>query len=142
MERVFEALGDPVRRQLLHLLSAGEQPVGGLVEALSARSVVSQPAVSHHLRVLRDAGLVRVRAEGQRRLYAIDDAGVAAARDWLEGLRNPVEALAQPLDALATEIARGRREGRQREGRQREGRQRDQGRREGGKEQPARREAG
>lgn len=112
MERVFEALGDPVRRHLLQLLSAGEQPVGTLVQAVQTRATVSQPAVSHHLKVLRDAGLVRVRAQGQRRLYEIDEAGVAAARDWLDGLRNPVEMLAQPLDALATEIVRGKREGR------------------------------
>ncbi|GLY13130.1 transcriptional regulator [Kineosporia sp. NBRC 101677] len=110
MERVFEALGDPLRRHLLELLSAGEQPVGALVTAVRARTAVTQPAVSHHLKVLLAAGLVKVRAEGQRRLYAIDDEGVAAARNWLEALRNPVEALVQPLDALATEIARGQRE--------------------------------
>lgn len=110
MERVFEALGDPLRRHLLELLSAGEQPVGVLVTAVRSRTAVTQPAVSHHLKVLLAAGLVKVRAEGQRRLYAIDDEGVAAARTWLDALRNPVEVLAQPLDALATEIARGQRE--------------------------------
>ncbi|GAB6901314.1 metalloregulator ArsR/SmtB family transcription factor [Kineosporia succinea] len=114
MEGVFEALGDPVRRQLLHLLSAGEQPAGVLVEAMRGR--ISQPAVSHHLKILRDAGLVQVRAEGQRRMYSIDDAGVTGARDWLDRLRSPLDALAQPLDALATEIARGQREERRKGG--------------------------
>ncbi len=130
MERVFEALGDPVRRHLLQLLSAGEQPVGALVAAVGTRTVVTQPAVSHHLKVLREAGLVKVRAQGQRRLYAIDDAGVAAARDWLEALRSPVEVLAQPLDAMATEIARGQRErrkGQQNNGRGGTGRAREAG---------------
>ncbi|GAB3237523.1 ArsR/SmtB family transcription factor [Kineosporia babensis] len=120
MEGVFEALGDPVRRHLLELLSAGELPVGALVTAVGTRTAVTQPAVSHHLKVLREAGLVTVRAQGQRRLYAIDEAGVAAARDWLDALRNPVEMLAQPLDALATEISRGQRE--RRKGQQNNGR--------------------
>jgi DNA-binding PadR family transcriptional regulator len=57
--------------------------------------------------VLREAGLVQVRAEGTRRLYAVDDAGTAAARAWLARFE---DAFAQPLDALATELARGRRE--------------------------------
>ncbi|MBL0888778.1 ArsR/SmtB family transcription factor [Myceligenerans indicum] len=104
---LFEALGDPVRRRLLELLAGGEQPAGALVAALQARVNISQPAVSQHLRVLRDAGLVRVRAEGTRRLYAVDQAGTADAREWLARFE---DAFAQPLDALATELARGRRE--------------------------------
>ncbi|MGI5191249.1 ArsR/SmtB family transcription factor [Promicromonospora sp. CA-289599] len=104
---VFEALGDPVRRRLLELLVTGEQPAGALVTALQARVRITQPAVSQHLRVLREAGLVQVRAEGTRRLYAVDDAGTAAARAWLARFE---DTFAQPLDALATELARGRRE--------------------------------
>ncbi|WP_419707559.1 ArsR/SmtB family transcription factor [Promicromonospora sp. NFX87] len=104
---VFEALGDPVRRRLLELLIPGEQPAGALVTALQARVRITQPAVSQHLRVLREAGLVQVRAEGTRRLYAVDDAGTAAARAWLARFE---DTFAQPLDALATELARGRRE--------------------------------
>ncbi|AEG44178.1 helix-turn-helix transcriptional regulator [Isoptericola variabilis] len=111
--RVFEALGDPVRRRVLELLhAAGEQPAGALVAALQAEARLSQPAVSQHLRVLREAGLVRVRPEGTRRLYAVDDAGVDAARAWLDRF---ADTFAQPLDALETELARGRRE-RRREG--------------------------
>lgn len=104
---VFEALGDPVRRRLLELLVPGEQPAGALVTALQARVRLTQPAVSQHLKVLREAGLVRVRAEGTRRLYAVDDAGTAAARAWLARFE---DTFAQPLDALATELVRGRRE--------------------------------
>lgn len=104
---VFEALGDPVRRRLLELLIPGEQPAGALVTALRARVPITQPAVSQHLKVLREAGLVRVRAEGTRRLYAVDDAGTAAARAWLARFE---DTFAQPLDALATELVRGRRE--------------------------------
>ncbi len=106
--RVFEALGDPVRRRVLELLeSAGEQPAGALVGALQEQARLSQPAVSQHLRVLREAGLVQVRAEGTRRLYTLDPAGVDAARAWLDRFD---DAFAQPLDALETELARGRRE--------------------------------
>jgi DNA-binding transcriptional ArsR family regulator len=98
----FEALGDRTRRQILELLAAGEQTVTAVVAVLP----ISQPAVSQHLRMLRDAGLVTARAEGTRRLYALDEAGIEAARAWLARLADP---FAQPLDALETEIARGRR---------------------------------
>ncbi|WP_432494518.1 ArsR/SmtB family transcription factor [Kineococcus auxinigenes] len=110
MAGVFEALGEPVRRLLLELLVDGEHPAGTLVEAVRARTSISQPAVSQHLRVLREAGLVTVRAEGTHRLYSLDPAGLDAARAWLDHLAAPFAALAQPLDALATEVARGRRE--------------------------------
>jgi hypothetical protein len=59
--------------------------------------------------VLREAGLVTVRAEGTRRLYALDTDGIDAARAWLGRLADPLESFTQPLDALATELARGRR---------------------------------
>lgn len=109
MDGVFEALGEPVRRFILELLAAGEQPVGGLVAALQDRVPISQPAVSQHLKVLREANLVSVRAEGPRRVYALDEAGLNAARAWLTHLADPLAPFAQPLDALATEVARGRR---------------------------------
>lgn len=76
---------------------------------LQTRDRISQPAVSQHLRVLRDTGLVTVRADGTRRFYALDPAGVTAARAWLAALAYPLAPFAQPLDALATEVARGRR---------------------------------
>ncbi|MGW4091751.1 ArsR/SmtB family transcription factor [Nocardia sp. NPDC004750] len=107
--KIFEALGDPVRRFLLEMVAAEEQPAGALVAAVQQRTKISQPGVSQHLKVLRDAGLVHVRAEGTRRLYALDPAGIEAARAWLTGLADPMRQFAQPLDALATEIARGKR---------------------------------
>ena len=106
---VFEALGEPVRRRILQLLAAGEQPAGAVVAAVQALAPISQPAVSQHLKVLREAGLVAVRAEGTRRHYAIDAAGVDSAQAWLAALADPLAPLTQPLDALATEVARGRR---------------------------------
>jgi DNA-binding transcriptional ArsR family regulator len=108
----FEALGDPVRRLILELLAAGEQPTGTLAATLRSLTPISQPAVSQHLKVLREAGLVTVRAEGTRRLYALDTDGIDAARAWLGRLADPLESFTQPLDALATELARGRRAGR------------------------------
>ena len=109
MDTVFEALGEPARRLLLELLSAGEQPAGELVAALQSRMPISQPAVSQHLKVLREARLVTVRAAGTRRLYALDQAGLDAALAWLAGLADPIGPFARPLDALATEVARGHR---------------------------------
>ena len=116
MDGVFEALGDPVRRLILELLAAGEQTTGSLVARLQSRTPISQPAVSQHLKVLREAGLVSVRATGTRRVYALDQAGLGAARAWLAGLADPLAPFTQPLDALATELARGRRARRSRQG--------------------------
>jgi DNA-binding transcriptional ArsR family regulator len=115
---VFEALGDPVRRLILELLASGEQPAGSLVTALQSATPISQPAVSQHLTVLREAGLVSVRAAGTRRIYALDRAGLDAAQAWLTRLADPLGPFAQALDALATEVARGRRARRNAAGRQ------------------------
>jgi DNA-binding transcriptional ArsR family regulator len=109
MDGVFEALGDPVRRLILELLADGEQTAGSLVAALQSRIPISQPAVSQHLKVLREATLVSVRATGTRRIYALDHAGLDAAQAWLARLADPLGLFTQPLDALATELARGRR---------------------------------
>lgn len=105
----FAALGDTARRRILELLADGEQSVGTVVTALATTHPISQPAVSQHLRVLRETGLVRVRAEGTRRLYALDPAGLEDAVTWLARLIEPPAPFTQPLDALATEVARGRR---------------------------------
>lgn len=105
----FAALGDPARRRILELLADGEQSVGPLVAALAAERPISQPAVSQHLRALRDAGLVTVRADGTRRLYALDPTGLEDAATWLSGLVERPAPFTQPLDALATEVTRGRR---------------------------------
>jgi DNA-binding transcriptional ArsR family regulator len=77
---VFEALGEPTRRKILELLRDGAKPVGEIARRLP----VSRPAVSQHLRVLLDAGLVRSRREGARRLYSIDPRGLAPLRAYLE----------------------------------------------------------
>lgn len=109
MGDVFDALGDATRRRILEVLSAGEQPAGTVVEAVQSAQRISQPAVSQHLKVLRDARLVTVRADGTRRLYAVDRDGLDAASAWLTHLTDPAGAFAQSLDALATEVARGQR---------------------------------
>lgn len=106
---VFAALGDPVRRRVLEILVGGEHSAGEIGHLLAAFGTISQPAVSQHLRALRDAGLVSVRVAGTRRIYALEHTGIETARAWLDGLLAPVAEFAQPLDALATEVARGRR---------------------------------
>lgn len=78
----FDALGDPTRRAILELLGAADLSVGQLAGELP----VSRPAVSRHLRLLKEAGLVSDRAEGTRRVYRLDAAGGAAARSYLESL--------------------------------------------------------
>jgi DNA-binding transcriptional ArsR family regulator len=80
-ERALDALGDPTRRQIFKRLRGGARSVGQLAHGMD----VSRPAVSQHLRVLKDARLVTDRAEGTRRLYAVDTRGVEALRNWLDG---------------------------------------------------------
>jgi DNA-binding transcriptional ArsR family regulator len=101
------ALADPVRRELVDLLARGELAAGELAAGeLARRFPVSRPAISRHLRVLREAGLVTARTEGRRRLYALDARPLREIDEWLEPYR---DLWAQRLDALDTEIARGRR---------------------------------
>jgi DNA-binding transcriptional ArsR family regulator len=76
----FEALGDPTRRAIFELLGEGPRPVGDLARRLP----VSRPAVSQHLRVLKDAGLVVDRAAGTRRLYQLNPEGIGAMRAYLD----------------------------------------------------------
>ncbi len=102
----FDVLGDPVRRRLLELLSDGELTSGALAEAIGDEFGISQPAVSQHLKVLRDSGFARVRAQGTRRLYALDPEPLEEVDVWLDHFRAMWD---QRLDALATELARGRR---------------------------------
>ncbi|BCB88521.1 ArsR/SmtB family transcription factor [Phytohabitans suffuscus] len=102
----FDVLGDPVRRRILELLADGERTSGAVTEVIQAEFGISQPAVSQHLRVLRDSGFASVRPEGTRRLYAVDPAPLREVDEWLERFRG---FWGQRLDALATELARGRR---------------------------------
>ncbi len=107
----FDILGDPVRRRLLELLADGEQAAGALTAVVQAEFGISQPAVSRHLRVLREAGFVRTRAEGTRRLYTSEPTALEEVDAWLDRVRRHWE---PALDALATEVARGKRERRSR----------------------------
>ncbi|QUH00133.1 winged helix-turn-helix transcriptional regulator [Saccharopolyspora erythraea] len=102
----FDVLGDPVRRRILELLADGELSSGEVTAVVREEFGISQPAVSQHLRVLRDNGFATVRAEGTRRLYSVDPAPLREIDSWLERYRR---IWSQPLDALATELARGAR---------------------------------
>jgi DNA-binding transcriptional ArsR family regulator len=102
----FDILGDPVRRRILELLADGERAAGELGAVVQAEFGISQPAVSQHLRVLRDNGFATVRAEGTRRLYAVDAAPLRQVDEWLDPYRR---FWTQRFDALATELARGKR---------------------------------
>lgn len=102
----FDVLGDPVRRRILELLAGGEMASGEVSEAIRGEFGISQPAVSQHLRVLRDAGFATVRPEGTRRLYAVNADPLREVDAWLDHFR---QFWAPHLDALATELARGRR---------------------------------
>ncbi len=108
----MDALGDPVRRRLVELVSTGERPAGDLATAVGDEFGISQPAVSRHLRVLREAGLVESRPRGTVRLYALRPQAVDEVARWADDL---VRAWRPRLDALATEVARGRRETRVRD---------------------------
>ncbi|MCW3817931.1 metalloregulator ArsR/SmtB family transcription factor [Micromonospora sp. DR5-3] len=106
----FDVLGDPVRRRILELLADGEQAAGAVSEVIRAEFGISPPAVSQHLRVLRESGFVTVRPDGTRRLYAVEAAPLQEVDIWLERFR---QYWSQRLDALATELARGKRQRRQ-----------------------------
>ena len=80
--RGFEALGDSNRREILRLLSGGDKPVQEIAAALP----ISRPAVSRHLRLLKDAGMVAEQAAGTRRIYHLQDEGMRAVQAYLEGI--------------------------------------------------------
>jgi DNA-binding transcriptional ArsR family regulator len=95
----FEAIADPTRRSILAILRIGEQPAGVMVQALT----LPQPSISKHLRVLREAGFVRVRIDGPRRLYSLDPAPLIELDAWL----SPYRAFwADKLDALDNHLKR------------------------------------
>ncbi len=94
VDSVLAAVGDPMRRRILEMLRAGELPVGELARRLP----ILRPAVSKHLGVLAEAGLVRHRAVGTRHLYAVDPAGVEVARGWFDALWD------EALGAFATYV--------------------------------------
>ena len=98
----LEALSDPTRRQIVELLADGERNAGEIAGHFS----VSRPAVSRHLRVLREHGLVQARQEGQQRVYSLDPAPLAELDEWLTRYRS---FWTNRLDALDTQIKRARR---------------------------------
>ena len=102
----FDVLGDPVRRRILELLSEREHASGEVVEVISREFGITQSAVSQQLKVLRESGFATVRAEGTRRIYAVDARPLAAVDAWLERFR---QFWGPRLEALATEIERGKR---------------------------------
>jgi DNA-binding transcriptional ArsR family regulator len=94
--RAFTALADPTRRAVFERLRDGPRPVGEIARGLP----VSRPAVSQHLKVLKEAGLVDDRSEGTRRIYQIDPRGLGAMRAWLDQFWDSV------LTAFAVEVER------------------------------------
>lgn len=103
MEEVLRALADDSRRTILAALVAGPTTAGELAALLP----IARPGVSRHLRVLREAGLVEVRQDAQRRVYEIRPEPLVEVDDWLAPYRSLWE---QRLDALHTEVARGKRQ--------------------------------
>jgi len=103
---VLAALADPVRREIVELLADGDLGSG----EIAGRFPVSRPAVSRHLRVLREAGLVRSEVRGQQRVYALERSAFVELDRWLERFRPPPCGPAARLDALDTELHRGRRQ--------------------------------
>lgn len=102
----FEVVGEPVRRRILELLAEDELTSGGVSAVIQDEFGISQPAVSAHLRVLREAGFATVRPEGTRRLYAVNAEPLRDVDAWLDRFRR---FWTPHLDALATEVARGKR---------------------------------
>ena len=103
----FDVLGDPVRRRILELLADGELSAGDIGATIQDEFAITQPAVSQHLKVLRDNGFTLVRPDGQRRLYAVNGEPLRDVDEWLDGFRR---FWTPHLSALATEVARGKRQ--------------------------------
>jgi DNA-binding transcriptional ArsR family regulator len=101
-DRAFDALGDRTRRRVFASLRQGNRSVGEIAEGMH----VSRPAVSQHLKVLKQAGLVAVRSQGTRHLYSIDAAGIEALRTWLDGFWD--DALTAFKKAAEREAAKAR----------------------------------
>jgi DNA-binding transcriptional ArsR family regulator len=101
MDVVLQALADRSRRTVLEILRDHPATAGELAEALP----IARPGVSRHLRVLREAGLVDVRQEAQRRIYTLRPEALVEVDEWLEGYR---ALWRNRLDALHTEVARGK----------------------------------
>jgi DNA-binding transcriptional ArsR family regulator len=106
LDLVAGAIADPVRREILLMLRAGPMPAG----EIAGRFTITRPAVSRHLRVLRESGLVRDETVGRQRMYALDTAGLTALADWITQVTAPASAWESRLDAFETEVYRTRRD--------------------------------
>ncbi len=106
MTDVFEVLASPARRLVLDQLAEGDHTAGELTAVVTAALGLTQPAVSRHLAVLRDAGLVSVRAVGTTRVYTLAPGGLRETHAWLSRYE---DLWSRHLDALETELARGAR---------------------------------
>lgn len=106
----FDVLGDPVRRRILEILAEGRHASGEIVAIVGQEFRITQSAVSQHLKVLRDNGFATVEVQGPRRIYAIDPTPMAEVDQWLGRFRRFWE---HKLEALAFEVARGKRQRRQ-----------------------------
>lgn len=102
----LDVIGDPTRRRIVELLADGERTAGAIVDVIRKELGISQPAVSQHLRVLREHGFASVRAEGTSRYYTVEAAPLRAIDDWLERFGRFWE---DRLGALDAEIERGKR---------------------------------
>lgn len=99
-ENALAALADPTRRRVFERLRSGPQPVGGIAKGMP----VSRPAVSQHLKVLKEAGLVREHRDGARRIYEIDPQGLGALRRWLDQFwDSALDAFQAAIDAETSE---------------------------------------
>ncbi|WP_419994816.1 metalloregulator ArsR/SmtB family transcription factor [Streptomyces boninensis] len=105
MDEVVGAIADPVRREILLMLNGTTLTAG----EIARRFAISRPAVSRHLRVLRESGLVRDELAGRQRLYTLDPAPLAQVAKWIALIRTPA-GWSHRLDALETEVHRTRRE--------------------------------
>ena len=112
--QAFDVLGNPVRRRILELLAEGTRSSGEIAEVVQREFDISQPAISQHLRVLRESGFATVRVDGPRRMYDVSDLPLGEIDAWLGWFRR---LWSQRLDALATEVARGKRARRARDAR-------------------------
>jgi DNA-binding transcriptional ArsR family regulator len=104
--QAFDVLGDPVRRRIVELLFDGDQTSGAVCTVIQAEFGISQPAVSQHLKVLRESGFASVQPAGTRRLYHVESQPLRDVDAWFERFRR---FWTPHLDALATELARGTR---------------------------------
>jgi len=102
--RGFEALGDANRREILRILSDGGKPVREIADAMT----ISRPAVSRHLRLLKDAGMVAEQAQGARRIYYLQDRGIEAVREYLERVWGEAAARFRLLAENTVASTRGR----------------------------------